>query len=324
MTKRALIFGISGRDGAYLSRLLLDKGYEVFGTSRDAELASFAGLTLLGVRERVTVMSAAPKEFRSVLQTVERVAPREIYNLGGQSSVGLSFEQPIATHESITTSTLNILEAVRELDPSIRIYSAASGESFGDTEGANEDTPFRPCSPYAVTKAAAFWQVANYRDAYGLFACSGILFNHESPLRPQRFVTRKVVAAAARIAAGSEERLLLGDLSICRDWGWAPEYVDAMWRMLQPNVPDDYVIATGAACSLEVFVAAAYAYFELDWRDHVDVDERLFRPAEIARGFGDAGKARDVLGWQAATRMPEVVHRMAEAKASGAALGVAR
>ena len=259
-----------------------------------------------------------------MLQTVERVAPSEVYNLGGQSSVGLSFEQPIATHESITTGTLNILETVRELDPSIRIYSAASGESFGDTEGANEDTPFKPRSPYAVAKAAAFWQVANYRDAYGLFACSGILFNHESPLRPQRFVTRKAVAAAARIAAGSEERLVLGDLSICRDWGWAPEYVDAMWRMLQPNVPDDYVIATGAACSLEVFVAAAYAYFELDWRDHVDVDERLFRPAEIARGFGDAGKARDVLGWQAATRMPEVVHRMAEAEASGAALGVTR
>ena len=315
--KTALILGISGQDGGYLSRLLLDKGYQVHGTSRDAEQSLFANLATLGLREQVILHSAVPTDFRSAFQVVTRVQPDEIYNLSGQSSVGLSFAQPAETLESMVIGTLNILEIIRTVDRPIRFYSAGSGECFGDTgdRPANETTAFRPRSPYAVAKAAAFWEVANYREAYGLFACSGILFNHESPLRPARFVTRKIVAAAARIADGSKEILSLGNLSVRRDWGWAPEYVEAMWLMLQQDIPDDYVIATGEANSLETFVDTAFAHFGLAWRDHVEIDRDLFRPADIACGFGDATKA-EKLGWRAATRMPEVVVRMVEAEAA--------
>ncbi len=319
--KRALIFGVSGQDGAYLSRLLLDRGYQVHGTSRDADMTSFERLTRLGVRDKVGVMSATPTDGRSVRQAIERVSPAEVYNLSGQSSVGLSFEQPVETLESIIIGTLNILEAIRTFDPSIRFYNAGTGECFGDTDGlaADESTAFQPRSPYAVAKAAAFWEVANYRESYDLFACSGLLFNHESPLRAPRFVTRKVVAAAARIAQGDDQRLVLGDLSVRRDWGWAPEYVEAMRRMLEQESPGDFVIATGEPQSLEDFVACAFAHFDLDWRDHVTIDESLYRPSEISCGFGDASKAADRLDWRASARMPEVVKRMAEAEVAGAA-----
>jgi GDPmannose 4,6-dehydratase len=314
--RTALIFGISGQDGAYLTRFLLEKGYVVHGTSRDVETASFANLASLGVREQVHLHSAALNDFRSVIQTLDRVGPDEIYNLAGQSSVALSFQQPAETLESISLATLNILEALRMTDSEARFYNAGSSECFGDTGNrpATEETAFRPRSPYAVAKAAAFWQVANYREAYGLHACSGILFNHESPLRHPRFVTRKVVSAAARIADGSKERLVLGNLDIRRDWGWAPEYVEAMWLMLQKDLPDDYVIATGESRSLQEFVAAAFAAFGLDWRDHVDVDRGLFRPADIALSAGNAEKARAKLGWQASTAMEGVVRGMAEAE----------
>lgn len=315
--KIALIFGISGQDGGYLARLLIEKGYVVHGTSRDAELSSFTNLAVLGIRDRVALHSAALTDFRSVVQCISRVAPDEIYNLGGQSSVGLSFQQPVETLDSISTGTLNMLEAIRFLGRPVRFYNAGSGECFGDTGGraADETTAFRPRSPYGVAKAAAFWEVANYREAYDLFACSGVLFNHESPLRPARFVTRKIVSAAARIAGGDREKLFLGNLSIRRDWGWAPEYVEAMWLIIQQKVADDYVIATGEPHSLEEFVDAAFAHFGLAWRDHVEIDENLYRPADIACGFGDASKAAKLLGWRAETRMPDVVTRMAEAEA---------
>jgi hypothetical protein len=210
----------------------------------------------------------------------------------------------------------DVAALIRALDRPIRFYNAGSGECLGDTDGAaaNEMTAFRPRSPYAVAKAAATWQVANYREAYGLHACSGILFNHESPLRPERFVTRKIVAAAARIAAGGTDKLTLGNLAIHRDWGWAPEYVEAMWLMLQRDTPDDFVIATGEPHSLEEFVDAAFAHFDLSWRDHVEIDERFFRPTDIALGFGDAAKAAKILGWRAKTRMPGVATRMAQAE----------
>lgn len=312
--KIALIFGISGQDGAFLARLLLEKGYTVHGTSRDAEVASFASLAALGLRNKVVVHSVALTDFRSSLQVIARVLPDEIYNLAGQSSVSLSFQQPVETLESIATATLNVLEAIRFLGEGIRFYNAGSSECFGDTGGyaATESTPFHPRSPYGVAKAAAFWQVANYRDSYGLFACSGILFNHESLLRPPRFVTRKVVAAAARIALGSKEFLNLGDLSIRRDWGWAPEYVEAMWLMLQQGQPEDYVIATGQSNGLADFVDAAFSAVGLDWRAHVRQEKSLFRPAEIRSGFGDPTKARRELGWTARTTMREVAERMAQ------------
>lgn len=314
MTKKALICGVSGQDGAYLARLLLDKGYEVFGTSRDAQISSFRNLMRLNVRDQVHLLSMSIVDFRSVLQTLSKMQPDEVYNFAGQSSVGLSFEQPVETLESNATGCLNLLEGIRFLDIPIRLYNACSSECFGDIEdvSATENTPFRPRSPYAVAKAAAFWEVANYREAYGLFACSGILFNHESPLRPERFVTRKIIAAACRIAAGSREILRLGNLAISRDWGWAPEYVEAMWRMLQQEKPDDYVIATDASYRLEDFVAEAFKTVGLDWRDHVETDQSFFRPSEIMRSCGNAAKARERLGWRPRYKMQDVVRMMSE------------
>jgi GDPmannose 4,6-dehydratase len=323
MTKKALICGISGQDGAYLARLLLEKGYDVCGTSRDAQVAPLFNLERLGIRERVSLESMSLVDFRSVLQTLVKVRPDEIYNLAGQSSVGLSFEQPVETLESIGLGTLNLLEAVRFTDQPIRFYNACSSECFGDTPDgpADESTAFRPRSPYAVAKAAAFWEVANYREAYGLFACSGILFNHDSPLRPERFVTQKVVAAACRIAAGSQEKLALGNLSIQRDWGWAPEYVDAMWSMLQSGRPDDYVIATGETNTLEEFVAQTFAFVNLDWREHVVSEAIPLRPLDLRVSRANPAKAHAKLGWKARSQMRDVVHQMVTARSTSRTRG---
>jgi len=314
--RKALICGISGQDGSYLAELLLNKGYEVIGTSRDAQTASFVNLAWLGILERVKVESMATHDFRSVLQVLRKVQPDEIYNLSGQSSVGLSFEQPVETLDSIVTGTLNLLEVIRMLERPVRFYNAGSSECFGNTGsgGANEESPFRPRSPYAVAKAAMFWLVANYREAYGLHASTGILFNHESPIRPARFVTRKIVAAACRIARGAPEKLTLGNLSVFRDWGWAPEYVDAMWRMLQRERAEDFVIATGESHSLEEFVAAVFAELGLTWKDHVSVSNELFRPTDIEVGCGNASKAHALLGWQASLRMRGVVSQLVRAE----------
>ncbi len=321
---RALICGVSGQDGAYLAQFLLERGYGVYGTSRDAEVRNFGNLTQLGIADRVVTNSMASNDFRSVLQVLSRVEPDEIYNLAGQSSVGLSFEQPVETLESVSMGTLNLLEAMRFLGKPIRLYSAGSGECYGDTGRAcaSEDTPFRPRSPYAVAKATAHWLVANYREAYGLHASTGILFNHESPLRSRRFVTRKIVAAACAIARGSRERLTLGNLEIHRDWGWAPEYVEAMWLMLQQGQADDYVIATGQAHSLAQFADAAFAHLGLDWRDHTDSSPGLLRPADIAYSCGDAGKAAAALGWRPQWTMPQVVRGMIDAELTGNAAPV--
>lgn len=314
--KKALISGISGQDGAYLAKLLLDKGYQVFGTARDAQMATFNNLEKLGIRQRVTLLSMALNDFRSVLQTFSKVEPDEVYNLAGQSSVGLSFEQPVETLESISIGTLNLLEVIRFLQKPIRLYSAGSSECFGDTGGvpADETTPFHPRSPYAVAKATAHWEVANYREAYNLFACTGILFNHESPLRPERFVTRKIIASACRIAAGSGEKLQLGNISIARDWGLAPEYVDAMWRMLQQKNPEDFVIATGQTNTLELFVAESFAQLGLDWQEHVSTDPSLLRPSEIMISRGNPAKAEQELGWRAQHRMRDVIGIMITAE----------
>lgn len=309
---RALICGVTGQDGSYLARLLLAKGYEVIGTSRDAMVASFTNLERLGVRSDVPVASMAINDFRSVLGVVRNWKPDEIYNLTGQTSVGLSFEQPVETMESITAGTLNMLEVIRFVDRPIRFYNAGSSECFGDTrnEAANEETPFRPRSPYAVAKASAHWLVHNYRDSYGLFCCTGILFNHESPLRPERFVTQKIIRAAARIAKGANEKLELGNIKIHRDWGWAPEYVEAMWLMLQQDQADDYVIATGTARSLEYFVARAFAYFGLDWQNHVKFNNNLLRPSDIAYSCGNSQKAAILLGWKSKHNVDTLIDEM--------------
>jgi len=313
--KKALICGVTGQDGAYLARLLLSKNYEVCGTSRDAQMSPLRNLIALGVRDGVQMKSMALNDFRSVVQVITKFAPDEIYNLAGQTSVGLSFEQPMESFESITVGTINLLEALRFTGGSARLYNAGSSESFGDTGGtpANEESPFRPRSPYAVAKAAAFWAVSNYREAYNMYACSGILLNHESPLRPERFVTKKIVIAAERIARGTEKKLKLGNIEIMRDWGWAAEYVEAMHLMLQKDEPDDFLIATGESNRLQDFVEAVFAAHGLDWRDHVETDPAFLRPTDIAISRGDPTKAKEKLGWQARSKMRDVARMMVEA-----------
>ncbi|NEO54385.1 MAG: GDP-mannose 4,6-dehydratase [Okeania sp. SIO3B5] len=314
MMKTALISGISGQDGSYLAKLLLEKGYNVCGTSRDAQMSTFNNLNRLDIRDKVKLDSMSLNDFRSVLQILTKYQPDEVYNLAGQSSVGLSFQQPVETLESIATGTLNLLEAIRFTGAKIKLYNASSSECFGDTGGqpATEITPFRPRSPYAVAKSAAFWEVANYREAYNLFACSGILFNHESPLRPQRFVTQKIVSVVCKIANGSDEKLHLGNISVQRDWGWAPEYVEAMYLMLQQEEPDDYVIATGESYPLQDFVIEAFATVGLNWQNYVEVDRSLYRPTDISLGRANPIKAKEKLEWKAQYKMPDVVRMMVE------------
>ncbi len=312
----ALIVGITGQDGPFLAKTLLEKGHIVHGTTRDAGTAQMERLAALGITDRVKLHAQSPQNLDSVLAVIERIGPDEIYNLAGPSSVSRSFLQPAQTIESIVRGTLNILEAMRLVVPRTKFYNAGSSEVFGDITGrpATEDTVHRPKSPYGVAKSAAVSLVRNYRESYGLFACSGYLFNHESPFRPEHFFSRKVTAAAVRIAGGSRERLLLGNLSSKRDWGWAPDYVEAMRLMLQRDTADEFVIATGRAHSLEDFVAAAFAEVGLDWRDHVDFDAGLVRPSDIECSVGDATRAAEVLGWKAQTVFPDVVKQMVHAE----------
>ncbi|NWF37943.1 GDP-mannose 4,6-dehydratase [Mariprofundus sp. NF] len=313
--KRALICGIGGQDGAYLAKFLLEKGYEVVGTSRDAMATPFTNLTKLGIREQVRTVSMAINDFRSVFSALKNEEPDEVYNLAGQSSVGLSFDQPVETMESIAIGTLNMLEAIRFIERPIHFYNAGSSECFGDTgnEKAHENTPFHPRSPYAVAKVSAHGLVVNYRESYGLFACTGILFNHESSLRPERFVTQKIIKAAARIANGSKEKLALGNLDIHRDWGWAPEYVEAMWLLMQRDIAEDFVIATGRTVSLQYFVGRAFEHFGLDWQCYVESEAALLRPSDIQYGRADASKAGKILNWHHKTDVDGVVEKMCDA-----------
>ena len=310
--KKALIIGITGQDGAYLARHLLAKGYEVTGSSRDVMASSFNNLNALGIRSQVQLISVSINDFRSVFNAIQTTDPDEIYNLAGQTSVGLSFDQPVEAIESIAIGTLNILEVIRLLNKPVRFYNAGSSECFGDTGDipANEQTPFAPRSPYAVAKSTAKWLINSYRESYGLYACTGILFNHESPLRPERFVTQKIIAGAAKIKAGQLDKLQLGNLDISRDWGWAPEYVEAMWLMMQLDKPDDFVIATGRKESLKYFVAKSFEYFDLDWQKYVEIEQSFFRPNEIVSSVGNPEKAIQILGWNKPTDIDGVIKMM--------------
>lgn len=311
--KTALICGVSGQDGAYLSKLLLDKGYIVYGGSRDAQSTAFHNLNKLNILNDIIPVSISLIDFRSVLQVISKIKPDEIYNLSGQSSVALSFEQPVETLESISLGTLNLLEVIRFSGLPIKLYSAGSSECFGSTiEAVDENTPFRPRSPYGVAKATAFWEVSNYREAYNLFACTGILFNHESPLRKENFVTKKIISTACRIASGSSEKLILGNIDIHRDWGWAPEYVEAMWLMLQIESPKDFVIATGVTVSLKDFISFTFEYLNLEVEKHISFDEKLLRPTDIDKGFADPKKAKNILNWQAKTKSRDLVKVLIE------------
>ena len=324
MTKKALIIGITGQDGSYLAEHLLSKGYVVVGSSRDVMASSFNNLNALGIRDRVQLISVSINDFRSVFNAIQTSGPDEIYNLAGQTSVGLSFEQPVEAIESIAIGTLNILEVIRVLGKSVRFYNAGSSECFGDTgtTPANESTAFAPRSPYAVAKSTAKWLINSYRESYGLYACTGILFNHESPLRPERFVTQKIIVGASKIKAGLIEKIQLGNLDISRDWGWAPEYVEAMWLMMQQDKPRDFVIATGRMESLTYFVSKAFAYFDLDWQKYVEINPSFFRPNEIQHSVGNPQQAIEQLHWAKPTDIDGVIERMCAAQSTKLAASI--
>ena len=313
--KKALIIGVSGQDGAYLADLLLKKGYDVNGTSRDHEVGTFNNLLKLGIKDQVKLGSMVTSDFRSVLTALQAADADEIYNLAGQTSVGMSFAYPVETFDSILIGTMNLLECIRLLKKPVKFYNAGSSEVFGNTSTpAAENAHYHPRSPYATAKAAAHYAVTNYREAYGVHACTGILFNHESPIRPQRFVTSKIVSTAVRIAGGSKETLHLGKIDLYRDWGWAPDYVEAMWQMLQHEKADDYVVATGEEHSIQDFVATTFQKLGLDWNDHVQSDPTLFRPSDIEHSCGNPEKAKRELGWQAEHKFNEIIKMLVEAE----------
>ncbi|MER6502084.1 GDP-mannose 4,6-dehydratase [Streptomyces sp. NPDC001455] len=319
MAKTALITGVTGQDGSYLSELLLDKGYTVHGLMRRS--SSFN-------TERIDHIYQGPQEpDRSfvlhhadladgvaLVNLLRDIRPDEVYNLGAQSHVRVSFDAPLYTGDITALGTMRLLEAVRASGIDTRIYQASSSEMFGASPPPqNERTPFHPRSPYGVAKVYSYWATVNYREAYDMFAVNGILFNHESPRRGETFVTRKITRAVARIKAGLQTRLHLGNLDAVRDWGYAPEYVEAMWRMLQRDTPDDYVVATGEGVSVRLFLEHAFAHAGLDWREHVRHDAKYERPSEVDALIGDAAKAEELLGWKPAVRARELAAIMVDA-----------
>jgi GDPmannose 4,6-dehydratase len=320
MTRRALITGITGQDGSYLAELLLSKGYEVHGLIRRSSSFSTG---------RIEHLYRDPHEHdvplhlyygdladsSSLINSLNTIKPDEVYNLGAQSHVKVSFEMPEFTADTTGMGTLRLLEAIRYADRPIRYYQAGSSEMFGKVASSpqSETTPFYPRSPYAVSKVFAHWMTVQYREAYGMFAVNGILFNHESPRRGATFVTRKVTRGIAAILAGTEEKIYLGNLEARRDWGFAPEYVEAMWLMLQQPDPDDYVVATGETHSVREFVELAFALVDRNWQDFVEIDPRYFRPTEVDELRGDPSKARTILGWQARTTFNDLVRLMVAA-----------
>jgi len=322
MTIRALVTGITGQDGSYLAELLLAKGYEVHGIVRRASSFNTGRLSHLyqdphekGTRLLLHYGDLA--DGTGIRRLLEAIQPQEVYNLGAQSHVRVSFDQPEYTADVVGLGTLRLLEALRDYQQrsghAVRLYQAGSSEMFGASPPPqNEQTPFRPRSPYAVSKVTAHWFAVNYRESYDLFACNGILFNHESPRRGETFVTRKITRAVGRIKAGLQERVYLGNLDVRRDWGFAGDYVDAMWRMLQQSRPDDYVVATGESHSVREFVEVAFAAVDLDWRNHVSTDPRYFRPTEVDHLRGDARKAAERLGWLPSVSFAELVQMMVD------------
>jgi GDPmannose 4,6-dehydratase len=313
--KKALIIGVSGQDGSYLAKLLLDKGYRVTGSSRDHEINSFQNLSRLGIKERVELLSIDTNDFRSLITALTKCSPDEIYNLAGQTAVGMSFQYPVETFNSILIGTMNLLECVRVLNLKARIYNAGSGEVFGNNPSAsNEKTPHRPLSPYATAKSAATHAVSNYRDAYGIFCCTGILFNHESPLRPERFVTKKIIGSAERIAQGTQGKLHLGNIEVKRDWGWAPDYVHAMWQMLNSSEPRDFVVATGEQRTLKDFLDLAFKTHGLEWEKYVIFDENLRRPLDIESNVGDSTLIRQKLGWTPTVSFEELLQKLIDGR----------
>ncbi|MDA9801508.1 GDP-mannose 4,6-dehydratase [Candidatus Pseudothioglobus singularis] len=310
--KTALITGVSGQDGSFLSKLLLSKDYRVVGTSRDHNKINYRNLEILEIKNDIEYRSLAINDFKSVFEIISDICPDEIYNLAGQSSVGRSFEEPMETFESIATATLNLLESIKLIDKDIKLYNACSSECYGHTGNhvVSENDKFEPSSPYAVAKATSFWQVRNYRQSYNIFACSGLLFNHESHLRSDYFVTKKIIKSAYEISKGIKKELTLGNINISRDWGYAEEYVNAMYLMLQHEVPDDYIIATGETRSLRDFIEIAFNFFDLDYKKYLVIDKNLFRPSDIQINNANPAKANQILKWKSKFALEDIVSSM--------------
>jgi GDPmannose 4,6-dehydratase len=311
--RRALITGITGQDGSYLAEFLLEKGYRVFGMVRRTSTVNFERIQ--HIQDKIELVQGDLLDQVSLIQILQQCRPHEVYNLAAQSFVPTSFQQPVLTGECTALGVTRMLDAIRIVDPTIRFYQASSSEMFGKVREVpqNEQTPFYPRSPYGVAKVYGHWITVNYRESYNLFACSGILFNHESPRRGLEFVTRKVSYGVARIKLGLDNELRLGNLEARRDWGYAGDYVRAMWLMLQQDEPDDYVIATGETHSVRELCEVAFSYVGLDYRDFVRVDPQYFRPAEVDLLVGDASKARAKLGWRPTVNFQELVQMMVEA-----------
>ncbi|MEO7191118.1 MAG: GDP-mannose 4,6-dehydratase [Vicinamibacterales bacterium] len=311
--KRALITGITGQDGSYLAELLLEQGYEVFGLTRRLSAENYWRIDHL--RDKVTLLAGDLLDQLSLIRVLEHVKPQELYNLAAMSFVPASWDQPLLTGEFNSQGVTRVLEAVRVVDPTIRIYQASSSEMYGKVREVpqRETTPFYPRSPYGVSKVFAHYITVNYRESYGLFAVSGILFNHESPRRGLEFVTRKVTDGVARIKLGLATELRLGNLDAHRDWGFAGDYVRAMWKMLQQDQPDDYVIATGEAHSVQELVEIAFSHAGLAWRDYVKLDPAFLRPAEVDHLIGDSTKARATLNWEPSVTFEGLVRMMVDA-----------
>lgn len=313
--KTALITGITGQDGAYLAQLLLAKGYKVFGLLARRSTPTVWRLEYLNVLQHIELIDGDLTDMSSVMRALQMAKPDEVYNLGAQSFVATSWHQPLLTAQATGLGALHILEAIRLTDPTIRFYQASTSEMFGLVQEAmqSERTPFYPRSPYGVAKLFAHWSTVNYRESFQMFACSGILFNHESPLRGIEFVTRKVTDAAARIKLGKQNELRLGNIDAQRDWGFAGDYVEAMWKMLQQDTPDDYVVATGRTTSVREMCRIAFSHVGLHYEDHVVIDKTFYRPAEVDVLLGNPGKAKEKLGWEAKTQLQELIQMMVEA-----------
>lgn len=320
MAKKALITGITGQDGSYLAELLLSKGYEVHGLIRRASTFNTGRLDPIyddphAGRNRLFLHYADLADASALARLVGKIQPEEVYNMAAQSHVRVSFDSPEYTTDIVATGTIRLLEAIRESGIKPRFYQASSSEMFGKVQEIpqKETTPFYPRSPYGCAKVYSYWITVNYRESYGMFACNGILFNHESPRRGETFVTRKITRAVAHIKAGLQQKLYLGNLDAKRDWGYAKEYVEAMWRMLQQEQPDDYVIATGETHSVREFLEVAFAHAGLDWKQHVEIDPRYYRPAEVDLLIGDSTKAREKLGWVPKTTFVDLTKLMVDA-----------
>lgn len=311
--KKALITGITGQDGSYLAEFLLEKGYEVIGMVRRTSTVNFDRIK--HIQEKVTIVPGDLLDQVSLIELLQEHHPQEVYNLAAQSFVPTSWNQPVFTGEVTALGVTRLLDAIRIVDPEIRFYQASSSECFGKVRESpqNEETPFYPRSPYGVAKVYGHWITINYRESYNIFACSGLLFNHESPRRGLEFATRKISYGAAKIKLGLANELRMGNLEARRDWGYAGDYVRAMWLMLQQEKPDDYVVATGEAHSVRDFLEEAFGYLSLDYRDYVVVDPQFIRPAEVDYLVGDATKAREVLGWEPTVSFPQLVRMMVDA-----------